>query len=304
MKLALKIDVHTLRGLREGVPALLDLLHRHGAQATFFFALGPDHSGRGALRLPPGRAGGVAEHAGALWRLYGTLLPGPDLGRRGGDIMRSVRDAGFETGLAAWNAVRWRRQALHADAAWTEAAMQQGIDAYARVFGERPLAHAAAGWQTNVHALRATQRLGFAYCSDGRGASPHLPVAHAELIRCPQIPTTLPMLDECLALPGVTKETLALHLLAATGEPRTDVVVFGLRADIEGLRLLAVVDQLLAGWHAQGYELVALANVHAGVEPLALPRCEVALVPIAGRPGPVLLQGEEFLADVHLRRAA
>lgn len=302
MKLGLKIDVYTLRGLREGVPALVDLLQRQGAGATFFFAFGPDHSGRHDRALPPGETAGYRERRGVAAHCYGTLLPGPDLGRRGGDAMRRVRDAGFDTGLASWNAVRWRRDAAAAGAQWTEAAMQQGVDAYAQVFGAPPHAHAAAGWQSNVHALRMTQRLGFAYCSDGRGRAPHLPVGNAELVRCPQFPTTLPLLDECLAQ-GTDVEGLASHLLGLTAEPLASPV-FGLRADVEPLLLPRVLDTLLTGWRAQGYALVPLADLHAAVEPLALPRCEVALAPVAGRARPVLTQGDEFLGDVALAQAA
>ena len=46
MLLALKIDVDTLRGTREGVPNLVVLLKKYGADATFLFSLGPDHTGR------------------------------------------------------------------------------------------------------------------------------------------------------------------------------------------------------------------------------------------------------------------
>ena len=42
---ALKVDVHTLRGTRDGVARLIDVLQRHGARATFYFTLGPDHRG-------------------------------------------------------------------------------------------------------------------------------------------------------------------------------------------------------------------------------------------------------------------
>ena len=95
MKLALKIDVDTLRGTREGVPALLDLLKRHGAGATFLFSLGPDHTGRAIKRaLRPGfmqKVGrtSVVSHYGLRTLLYGTLLPGPDIGKRCAPILRS-----------------------------------------------------------------------------------------------------------------------------------------------------------------------------------------------------------------------
>ena len=50
MQLALKIDVDTLRGTREGVPNLVQLLKKHNARATFLFSLGPDHTGRAIKR--------------------------------------------------------------------------------------------------------------------------------------------------------------------------------------------------------------------------------------------------------------
>jgi hypothetical protein len=80
--LALKIDVDTYRGTREGVPNLVDMLTRHGAGATFLFSLGPDHTGRAVRRaLRPGfmkkvSRTSVLEHYGLKTLLYGTLLPG------------------------------------------------------------------------------------------------------------------------------------------------------------------------------------------------------------------------------------
>jgi len=50
-RIALKVDVDTLRGTREGVPRLLDLMARHRARATFLFSLGPDHTGWALRRV-------------------------------------------------------------------------------------------------------------------------------------------------------------------------------------------------------------------------------------------------------------
>ncbi len=49
--LALKIDVDTYRGTRVGIPALVEALQRHGANATFLWSLGPDHTGRAIKRV-------------------------------------------------------------------------------------------------------------------------------------------------------------------------------------------------------------------------------------------------------------
>ena len=88
-QLALKIDVDTFRGTREGVPRLVEMLKRHEAGATFLFSLGPDHTGRAIRRaLRPGfmkKVGrtSVVSHYGIKTLLYGTLLPAPDIGRPG-----------------------------------------------------------------------------------------------------------------------------------------------------------------------------------------------------------------------------
>jgi len=80
MKLALKIDVDTYRGTREGVPRLVEILQSHNAQATFFFSLGPDHTGRAIKRVfRPGFLGkvsrtSVVKHYGIKTLLYGTLF--------------------------------------------------------------------------------------------------------------------------------------------------------------------------------------------------------------------------------------
>ena len=178
MFLALKIDVDTLRGTREGVPNLVEILRRHGVTATFLFSLGPDHTGRAIKRVfRPGFVGkvrrtSVVKHYGVKTLLYGTLLPGPDIGRRAADVMLGVRDAGHETGIHCWDHIRWQDGVGGADAQWTFDEMQRACSRYVDIFKAPPTTHGAAGWQMNRHALRLTQRLGFDYCSDGRGTHP------------------------------------------------------------------------------------------------------------------------------------
>jgi len=314
MMLALKIDVDTLRGTREGVPKLLDLLRNHGSGATFLFSVGPDHTGRAIKRIfRPGffgkvRRTSVVQHYGIPTLLYGTLLPGPDIGKRAGDVMRCARDEGFEVGVHSWDHVKWQDGLDGACAVWTGNQMQLACDRFTEIFKEAPRTHGAAGWQMNLHAMRLTQALGFDYCSDGRGLFPHLPVWNAELIRCPQLPTTLPTLDELIGVDGVTGENVAERLLAHTAPSKASspVVnhVFTLHAELEGMRFLPVLEQLIQGWQAQGYRLTSMRTLYESLQPMALPRCEVAPGTVPGRTGTVLRQGCEFLADVDLAAAA
>src|SRR5581483_6566840 len=78
---ALKVDVDTRLGLRDGAPRLLELLAHHGVQATFFVAMGPDRTGlsiRRVLRQKGFLAKMVRSRAPSLYpletMLRGTLL--------------------------------------------------------------------------------------------------------------------------------------------------------------------------------------------------------------------------------------
>ena len=269
MLLALKIDVHSLRGMRDGVPKLVDILQRHEASATFYLTLGRDRP---------------------------HLLWSTDIARRTRDLMRHLRDQGFETGIHAYDGWAWQRRIVDAPGEWVEAQMRRAIDRYHDIFGEAPRAHAATGWRTSVHALRLTQRLGFDYASDGRGSSPHLPVWNAELIRCPQFPTTLPTLDELVRTGAATDDNVAAHLLGVTAESAYDHV-FALSAEREGGKLASAFEQLVVGWRAQGYRLVRLRDLYEAIDPLALPRCEVGWGDVPGRPHKLLVQYATFLGN-------
>ena len=221
MNLGLKIDVSTRRGTREGVPRLVDLLTRRQARATLFFTLGPDHA------------------LGRRW------LPGGDIGRGCREALRGVRQAGFETAIRAFDAVRWTHSVENAKEEWTRNQMQLACEAFLEIFDESATAHGAAGWQMNRHAFRLTQRLGFRYCSDTRGTFPFVPVRDAEIMACPQVPTTLPTLEELIGRDGITVKEVPQRLLQLSESPPATGHVFTLRAEL-GMEFVTVLDELLA----------------------------------------------------------
>jgi len=304
MKLALKIDVDTYRGTREGVPRLLQLLRKYEAGATFLFSLGPDHTGRASRRvLRPGFLTKISrtsmlEHYGIRTLLYGTVLPGPDIGLRCANTLRAVRDAGFEVGIHAWDHAKWQNHVTAADAAWTEREMQLASDRFEKIFGERAQVHGAAGWRMNLHAYRLTQRFGFVYCSDTRGSCPFIPIYNAEIIACPQLPTTLPTLDELIGIDDLTADNAAERVLELSRAAPPTGHVYTLRAELEGMTLAPQFERLLAGWRAARYELVSLRDYYGALEPEFLPRHTVTAAEFPGCSGALALQSKEFLVDI------
>jgi peptidoglycan/xylan/chitin deacetylase (PgdA/CDA1 family) len=299
-RIGLRIEVGSLRGLKVGVPRLLEMLKVRNAGATFFFDMGPDRSGRYARQLarelPPAGLGSpdFRQRYGPLGRVRGRFYPGPRLYRRGAKQMRAVRDAGFEVGVRGWCGAEWQAHVHERDAQWTEREMRRAAGAFERVFGEAPRAHAAPAWRMNVQAWRLVQRLGYEYGADARGEYPFVPVHRAEIVLCPQLPTTLPTLDELIVACGAP-DAARDRLLELTQEGQGEQV-FGLSAESEGDALAPVFAAILDGWRAQGCELVALRTLLDGMALRALPRHLLAEVPLAKGEVAPAVQGDLFLA--------
>ncbi len=296
-RIGLKVDVDTLRGTREGVPRLAALLKKHGADATFYFSVGPDHTGRAMRRVfRKGFAQKVArtsvlKHYGLKTLLYGVLLPGPDIGRHGGDDMRRVRDLGFEVGLHTYDHVRWQDTVARATAAWTRIEFERGLQAFERVFGGLPESHAAAGWQVNVHALELEREYGLKYASDTRGGPPFFPSLDGRASTCPQLPTTLPTFDELLGRNGIEESNIAgelFELSHAATDP--NLQVFTLHAELEGLLLLDAFESLLLKWRNAGALVTRMAQIHSLALQRPLPTRAVIEGEIPGRSGLLAVQ--------------
>jgi hypothetical protein len=77
------------------------------------------------------------------------------------------------------------------------------------------------------------------------------------------------------------------HVLAMTQTPADHV--FTAHAELEGGKLFGMFEQLLMGWKAQGYELVATNRIPRE----RLPKHEVIYGEVPGRSGKLALQGKE-----------
>ena len=297
MKLAVKVDVDTYRGTREGVPRLEATLKRHGAGATFLFSLGKDRTGRAIRRIfRPGFFRKVSrtstlEHYGLRTLLSGTLLPGPDIGRSCADLLRGVRDAGFEVGVHCYDHVLWQDNVATRDRDWTREQMSQAIERFHEIFGVPARMHGAAGWQMNAHAYELEEELGFTHASDVRGERPFFPVVDGRAGRVPQLPSTLPTLDELVGENGLTPENVhdaVLALSASLPGPH----VYTLHAELEGMKWLPTFERLLSGWRRQGYELVSIEALFRSLPLDSLPKHRVVEGEVPGRSGKVAVQGE------------
>lgn len=293
--LALKIDIDTDHGCKNGLPTLLRILQRQRLRASFFLTLGPDNMGRSIWRVftEPGFLKTVRRRGGAGaygWSILfkGFLWPGPILWKKHGDLLKSIAAEGHEIGVHAWDHHRWQQHAPQLTADQVREIWRRMVDAYQTLFGRLPTSAAAPGWRCAAPMLALADELKLAYQSDVRaaaGTSPFIPRMQGVTYATPQLPTTLPTLDELVGSGAVPPEqlndTLYRHLRIDGYNCHT------IHAEIEGLRYAEVFEAWLRGVRERGYAVQSLSQVLAGMDTTRLPVREVVDEVLAGRSVPV-----------------
>jgi undecaprenyl phosphate-alpha-L-ara4FN deformylase len=296
VRVALKIDVDTFRGTRDGVPALLEDLAAAGVKASFFFTLGPDNSGRAVLRVFRKRgflAKMLRTNAARMygWRtaLYGTLLPAPEIGRRCRATLEAVQAAGHEVGLHAWDHVTWQDRLDRMGRPAVEAQLDRGIAAFEEIFGARPRGFAAPAWFCTGEAFAALDARGFDYLSVSRGRTvPFYPRVAGRALATLEVPTTLPTLDEELGRDGISPDNYVSRLVARYRPGRHEVLT--VHAETEGLAYRHLFQDLLRRHREIGVATGTVGELAAEARAAARPG-EIGYGEVAGRAGKVVLAG-------------
>jgi len=297
-RLALKIDVDTHAGLAHGVPAIAARLAARGIHASFFVVCGPDRMGRRLGRLLDPRFVLKLLRTRAVrvygWRtlLSGTLLPARPVAAAFPRLLRELVEAGHEVGVHGHDHARWQDHLPQLTAAEVSAEVASATSIYRDVMGAEASGFAAPGWRCTAQSLAAVERAGFAYRSDTRGIGPYRPVIDGEVFRIPEIPTTLPTLDEIYGVVDRRAAALAEHVVGRLQVGMLNVQT--LHAELEGGPHLDVLDALLVR-AARVARFVRLCDEAAALESVDLPCCTLRDGEVPGRAMPVALQGPPVL---------
>ncbi len=289
-RLAIKVDVDTLRGYLEGVPRMLALFKRQGIRASIFFSFGPDNSGKAIRRIfRPGFISKMMRTKapstyGLKTLMYGTLLPAPLIVPADPAIVRRALEGGHEVGVHAWDHVYVQDCLERISKEEYLSLYRKAETLYKDICGRKPTEIAAPGWQLSHAVLEAEQELGLAYASDVRGYSPFMPVFEGVEYGVPQIPTTLPTMDEIYGLPGINDVTIPKAWLDGMDKEWNVLTV---HAEMEGISKLTVFENFLNMAKALGTEFHTLGEY---AREASLPRGEIVMGTLTGRAGTLAIQ--------------
>ncbi len=294
---ALKVDVDTDRGTREGVPALATLLDEFSAPACFLFSLGPDNTGKAIRRVfRPGffqkvSRTSVVQMYGIRTLLNGTLLPAPHIGKRNAEVMRHVRDMGFETGIHCHDHFQWQDYLFKMSLDEVRAEFAHALTEYHRIFGTEAATAGAPGWQASANSRQVYDEAGFLYTSDTRGESGFFPQIGCQIFKTLEIPSTLPTFDELLGRPEFPAEKIVPHYLSLLRTDRPNILT--IHAEIEGMMKLPLFKALMTAFVAKGVRFVRMDDLAHELlsHRESIPVQPLVMAEIDGRSGQVATQG-------------
>ena len=297
-RLVLKVDIDTKVGLLSGVPRLMDIFARAGVKASFYVAMGPDHSGRALARLvKPGflqkqLRSGAAGAYGITTMLYGVALPGPIIAQAGPHLFHELLAQGHEVGLHGWDHVFWHDRMRHLPAYRIRAHLGRAWRLYKQITGQAPASFASPGWQITPTAYQALVDMGITHVSCARGRGPFRPLVNGRPLPLVELPTTLPTLDEILGRDGITLDTAAAWL--ADQVRPGELNVYTLHGEVEGRAQSPVLESLIARLQDRGVAFPRLVDAAAQEAAQGVPVDQVSWGQAPGRAGDVAWQASDL----------
>ena len=297
MEVALKIDVDTHQGLELGVPQLASMFESEGVAASFYVSMGPDNSGRAILRVFRNRGflskmfrTKAVSMYGTRTILSGTLLPSRPIALSFPGILRDLKARGFEVGVHGYDHVRWQDHLDAIGEAGVRNELEDAFEAYRAIFDEASKSFAAPGWRTNDAALVALDTMGLDYRSDTRGGAPYRCFVEGRVLATPEIPTTLPTLDEVMGRRDLSDDSAVREFYLGLCKPDA-LNVHTIHAETEGMGQLENFTALIRALKDRGAKFVQLREVACRLNRAELPACEVVRTTLPGRAGWISAQG-------------
>jgi len=292
--LGLRIDVDTVAGAVHGLPALSRMLRTRGLNASLFLPGGQDRTVLAALRIlrQPGYLAKLLRTS-AL-RIYGPSTLAGMLGRGPrriidtGSVLTDMLCAGDEVAGHGLVHTEWHNRYHRMPPGEVRRQVVTTISDIEKVLETRVAGFGAPGWQAGFACLHALDQLGLAWGSDTRGRHPFLPMMHGYRFKTPQVPTTLPTLDE---LPGGLPPKRADVIGLCQSIDRQDWPVYTAHAELEGRFFPEVLDTLLDFCATRRIPVLTLSGtLRRYLAEQELPVSEVVQAPIPNRPGLVATQ--------------
>lgn len=169
----LRVDLESDKGIRKGIPKLLDLLEKYGIKASFYLVMGGESNIFEILKYNQ-KMTSSAERSIKVWSLLDklriALLP-IDFVKANKKVLQRILDEGHELGVHGWKHREWTRGLDKID---VRDRINRSIVKYNRLFNKNPISFASPGFNINDKVLDILKESGIKFISDFEGNKPEL----------------------------------------------------------------------------------------------------------------------------------
>ena len=167
----LRIDLESDKGIKEGVPKLLDLLKKYNIKASFYLSMGGESNIFEILKYR-NKLKTSGERKIKIWNLKDKLrmvfFPG-DFVKLNLKILRRSLEEGHELGLHGWKHREWTRGLEIIN---IENTIKKSINKYIQLFGKKPTSFASPGFNVNNKVLEILEKNKIKFISDFQDDKP------------------------------------------------------------------------------------------------------------------------------------
>ena len=167
----LRVDLESDKGIKEGVPKLLELLKKHKIKASFYISMGGESNFLEILKYR-NKLKTSGERKIKVWKLKDKLrmifFP-KDFVKENKEILRKIINEGHELGLHGWKHREWTRGFEKIN---IENTINKSIKKYKKVFNKNPISFASPGFNVNNNVLKILEQNNIKFISDFPGEKP------------------------------------------------------------------------------------------------------------------------------------
>ena len=128
------------------------------------------------------------------------------------------------------------------------------------LFGSEAYPFATPNWQIHPFLFAQLTPARCRFTSMTRGKLPYFGVLQGHRAQVPELPTTLPTLDELIRVESIGEDEIHGYLYAASQRVLPAGHVFAARAELEGIVRLALFEKLLVMWRREDGAVRALGD--------------------------------------------
>lgn len=166
MVFVLRIDLESDKGIREGLPKILDLLKKYNLKASFYLTIGGESGIYNILKYRKKLPKREGLKIFSIFEKIRIILFPKDFVKENRKILMRILSEGHELGLHGWKHRKWSRGLeginINED-------ISKSIIKFKKIFDKNPISFAAPAFQTNKKVLQVLENNKIKVISDLQG---------------------------------------------------------------------------------------------------------------------------------------